>query len=62
MKKINLNNIIAVIGGLLLVCGVVTADSVSLKFPLACVALGCLFLYFSGYVGSDIDDDDDYRF
>lgn len=57
MKKISINDVIALIGGFLLILGVVTADSISLKFPIACVALGSLFLYLSGYV--EIDDYND---
>ena len=55
-----LNKIIAGIGGALLVVGVVIADSPSLRFPIACVAMGALFLYLSGYVFED--DDDDYKY
>jgi len=58
MKNMDINDIIALIGGFLLVIGVVTADSASLRFPIACVALGSLFLYFSGFVGIDDDYDD----
>lgn len=61
MKRMDLNDIIALIGGFLLILGVVTADSPSLRFSIACVALGGLFLYISGYIFID-DDDDDFKY
>ena len=62
MKRMDLNDVIALIGGFLLVLGVVTADSPSLRFPIACVALGGLFLYVLGYIFNDDDDDDDFKY
>ena len=57
----NINKIIGGLGGLLMILGVVSADSPSLKFPLACIVMGVALLYISGYVFDD-EDDDDYKY